>query len=115
MCGILVVSNTNLPKKILDDSLSLMNHRGPDYSNSIEIDGHYFGHVRLSILDLNKRSNQPMIKDGIVISFNGEIYNYVELIHEHGLRVQTTSDTEVIIEMYKKYKRNCLKYFNGMF
>lgn len=103
MCGILVVSNTSFHKNILDDSLSLMNHRGPDYSNSIEIDGHYFGHVRLAILDLNKRSNQPFIKDNLIIVFNGEIYNYLELIKEHKLKIQTSSDTEVIIEMYKKY------------
>ena len=115
MCGILVVLNTKHSKKILDESLSIMKHRGPDYSNSIGIDGHYFGHVRLAILDLNKRSNQPFIKGNLIIVFNGEIYNYLELIKEHKLKIKTSSDTEVIIEMYKKYKNDCVKYFNGMF
>jgi asparagine synthase (glutamine-hydrolysing) len=115
MCGILVVINSDYKKENLDKSLSLMSHRGPDYSNSLEIDGHYFGHVRLSILDLNKRSNQPFKKGNIIITFNGEVYNYLELIKEHSLNVKTTSDTEVIIEMYKKYKHKCLDYLNGMF
>ena len=115
MCGILVITNSNISRKKLDSSLTLMTHRGPDYTNSLKVDGHYFGHVRLAILDLNERSNQPFQKDGIIITFNGEIYNYLELINQHRLRVGTTSDTEVIIEMYKKYGENCLQYFNGMF
>ena len=115
MCGILVVINSGYSKEKLDDSLSLMKHRGPDFISSEIIDKNYFGHTRLSILDLNERSNQPLHKDNYVISFNGEIYNYKELIKEHHLNTITSSDTEVIVEMYKKYGDQCLKYFNGMF
>ncbi|MBC8180086.1 asparagine synthase (glutamine-hydrolyzing) [candidate division KSB1 bacterium] len=115
MCGILCITNNKFPKKRIETGLSLMNHRGPDSSSSIEIDNNYFGHVRLSIIDINERSNQPFSKNKIHIIYNGEVYNYKELIVEHKLNVQTESDTEVVLEMYRKYGEDCLKYFNGMF
>ena len=49
------------------------------------------------------------------MSYNGEVYNYKELIIEHNLNVQTKSDTEVVLLMFVKYGDKCLSYFNGMF
>jgi len=115
MCGILAAFNTSYSKERLDQSLALMDHRGPDFKDSSMIDGQYLGHLRLSIIDLNKRSNQPFVSGEYHLIYNGEIYNYKELIKEHQLSVHTDSDTEVLLEMYKKYKEKCVEYFNGMF
>ena len=115
MCGILSVINNDFKEIALSDSLSLMNHRGPDNKGQIFIDGHYFGHQRLSILDLNERSNQPMEIGNFIITYNGEVYNYKELIKDHGLQAHTSSDTEVVVLMYQKYRERCVQYFNGMF
>jgi asparagine synthase (glutamine-hydrolysing) len=116
MCGILCGINPSYSKIELNKSLHLMDHRGPDYQADFLFPNKlYMGHNRLSIIDLNPRSHQPFSSDKFHIVFNGEVYNYKELIKEHHLIVHTSSDTEVILEMYKKYKVNCLKYFNGMF
>jgi asparagine synthase (glutamine-hydrolysing) len=98
-----------------------MEHRGPDqdgikvFSGSDGNDNVFMGHKRLSILDLHERSRQPMTIGDNTIIYNGEVYNYKELIKEHNLMVNTTSDTEVVLLMYLKYGEKCLKYFNGMF
>ena len=115
MCGLLSVINNTYNNESLNHSLSLMKHRGPDNMGEFCIDNNYFGHQRLSIIDLNNRSNQPLTIDGITIVYNGEIYNYKELIKDYNLQVITGSDTEVIILMYKKFGVKCLEYFNGMF
>lgn len=115
MCGILASFNTTYSKQELDEALGLMDHRGPDFKDSTSIDGHYIGHLRLAIIDLNPRSNQPFQSDNFHLIYNGEIYNYKELIVSHRLQVKTDSDTEVVMEMYKKYGAKCLQYFNGMF
>ncbi len=115
MCGILGSFKTPYNKESLDKALSLMQHRGPDFKDSKWIKDNYLGHLRLSIIDLNERSNQPFRSGDFHIIYNGEVYNYKELVTEHRLEVHTDSDTEVILEMYKKYGEECLKYFNGMF
>ncbi|RIA08220.1 asparagine synthase (glutamine-hydrolysing) [Flavobacteriaceae bacterium MAR_2010_72] len=94
-------------------------HRGPD-SQDIWFDNHIaLSHQRLSIIDLNKRSNQPLHKDEYVIIYNGELYNYKELkkylIETHDSIFTTQSDTEVILEFYIKEKEQCLRHFEGMF
>jgi len=115
MCGFLVSINNKFSSKELNSALKLLNHRGPDNSQSLIINENYFGHTRLAIIDLDSRSNQPFQKKSYLIVYNGEIYNYLELIKEHDLKVETASDTEVVLEMYIKYGEKCLEYFNGMF
>jgi len=116
MCGILYISNNKKYSKVQSlGALKKMTHRGPDNIGYKIINRNFFGHTRLSIIDLNKRSNQPFRSDGLLIIYNGEVYNYKELISEHNLEVTTQSDTEVILLMYKKYGASCLDYFNGMF
>ncbi|MFX0132889.1 MAG: asparagine synthase (glutamine-hydrolyzing) [Candidatus Hodarchaeota archaeon] len=114
MCGLLF-SKGKIDRKLFEDSLSLMRHRGPDFSSTLFIDDISMGHNRLSIIDLNPRSHQPFRYKNYIIIFNGEIYNYKELITDHKLMPKTTSDTEVILLMYEKYGYKCLDYFNGMF
>ncbi len=123
MCGIAgYVDKSNKYKtdrnlvKVMTDKLI---HRGPDAEGQWT-DAHVaFGHRRLSIIDLDAKSNQPMVShDGrYVITYNGEIYNYVEIREElikKGASFQTKSDTEVIIEAYRVYGTDCINQFNGM-
>lgn len=112
MCGIL---GTNFLNERFDKSLELLHHRGPDFQNSIKIGNKQFGHTRLAIIDLDKEANQPMIFDDILLVFNGEIYNYKELIHVEHLECKTKSDSEVLIRLYQKYGFDFLNKLNGMF
>jgi len=115
MCGILTAINKKIDPTDFKNMLSCMKHRGPDASGIFEHAGNQLGHNRLSIIDLDARSNQPFSQGPYQLVFNGEIYNYKELIQEHSLEMRTTSDTEVVIKMYEKYREKCLNYFNGMF
>ncbi len=115
MCGILFYKGTKLKINEFEDSLDLMNHRGPDFSSTLKINDVFLGHKRLSIIDLEKRSNQPFKIGCFYIIFNGEIYNYKEIITEEKLILKTTSDTEVLLELYIKYGEKCLEKLNGMF
>ncbi|MDN5098123.1 asparagine synthase (glutamine-hydrolyzing) [Aliarcobacter butzleri] len=112
MCGIL---GTNFLNERFDKSLELLHHRGPDFQNSIKIGNKQFGHTRLAIIDLDEEANQPMIFDDILLVFNGEIYNYKELIHVEHLECKTKSDSEVLIRLYQKYGFDFLNKLNGMF
>lgn len=79
-----------------------------------------FGHRRLSILDTSPQGHQPMCShdETVWLTFNGEIYNYIEIRHDleqKGHHFSTGTDTEVLIEAYKAYGTKCLDLFNGMF
>lgn len=95
-------------------------HRGPD-SEGIFVDPSgrcVLGHNRLSIIDLSTNGSQPMCDTtGLLwISFNGEIYNYLELRQELApYPFRTETDTEVILAAYRKWGTGCLDHFNGMF
>ena len=122
MCGIYGTTLRYEPA-IIKRKLNLMHFRGPDYMGYASIptpdgDEMTLGHVRLSIIDLDARSNQPFkYNDNIFIVFNGEIYNYKELKKQYLTDVifRTESDTEVICAMYEKYGEKSVKYLNGMF
>lgn len=94
-------------------------HRGPDGEGVFVQYPVCLGHRRLSILDLSENGAQPMFNEdkSIAIVFNGEIYNYLELIPDlinKGHIFRSKSDTEVIIHAYEEYGSNCVKKFNGM-
>ncbi|WP_419774293.1 asparagine synthase (glutamine-hydrolyzing) [Halarcobacter sp.] len=112
MCGIL---GANFLSNNFKEALENLNNRGPDYNSSLKIKDKEFGHTRLAIIDLDNEANQPMIFDDILIVFNGEIYNYQELIQEEALECKTSSDTEVLIRLYQKYEEEFLNKINGMF
>ena len=82
-------------------------HRGPDNQQIWHDDYIALAHQRLSIIDLSEAANQPFHIDDLVIIFNGEIYNYKELKEKLRTEKQviftTSSDTEVVIQMYKNY------------
>ncbi|MDB2564401.1 asparagine synthase (glutamine-hydrolyzing) [Amylibacter sp.] len=117
MCGILLSTNPNMPKKNFLSALKLMYHRGPDASGYSHIDNIQLGHQRLKILDLDERSNQPYLSRNkrYTIVFNGEIYNFKDLARKYKIEQRTTSDTEIIIELYSEYGPKMLGWLNGMF
>ncbi len=112
MCGII---GTNFKTENFTKAIELLEHRGPDNLGFYEFENNQFGHTRLSIIDLDNEANQPMVFDDIVITFNGEIYNYKELIKNENLNCKTKSDTEVLIRLYQKYGKDFLNKINGMF
>ena len=122
MCGI-YGTTLRYERQVVEHKLELMNFRGPNHTGIREFTPLpdvklTLGHVRLSILDLDARSNQPFVfNDEISIVFNGEIYNYVELKRQYlgDVVLKTESDTEVICAMYEKFGPDCVSYFNGMF
>ena len=122
MCGILgSISNENLNIERCIDSLKLLSHRGPDYSSyKIHLNSHFFiGHTRLKIIDLSNDANQPFVSNcgGYEIVFNGEIFNYKEIIknHKNLSFCRTNSDTEVLLNLYILYGSKMLDFINGMF
>lgn len=99
-------------------------HRGPDHEEVSElsspVSSAIFGHNRLSIIDLSDAANQPMwdALGRICIVYNGEIYNHIELRDELtglGHRFATQSDTEVILEAFKRWQADAFSRLNGMF
>ena len=123
MCGIAgAIDLSSRPIPDLGRRLDLMNemqvHRGPDGHATWKHDrGHVgFAHRRLAIIDLST-GDQPMTDGhGSWISYNGEIYNYIELRAElGGSGFRTTSDTEVALRAYQKWGAECLQKFRGMF
>ena len=102
---------------LLARMLGTIRHRGPDYSSSWVEMPVLLGHNRLSIIDLSDRANQPMVYDGLVIVYNGEVYNYLEIkqdLEKRGYKFGTTSDTEVILAAYKEWGAGCVTRFVGM-
>lgn len=120
MCGIAGLFGRGWAPQQLNPMVAQQRHRGPD------ADGVYYdpsnlaalGHTRLSIIDLSPAGAQPMASaDGrLIVSFNGEIYNYLELRAElYGYPFRSRSDTEVILAAYERWGEACLDHFIGMF
>lgn len=124
MCGIAGILTDSSScsfegKEILKKMIARLRHRGPD-GFGFYIDGEVgLAHSRLSIIDLDG-GWQPMCNEdeSVWITFNGEIFNYIELrdsLRERGHTFRTSSDTETIIHLYEEYGSDCLKYLNGQF
>ena len=125
MCGIAgYFGSKNIKKDILNKTLLSLRDRGPDNQNYKQFlinkktrKKVILLNSRLSIIDLNKRSNQPFIKHNLTITFNGEIYNYRDLresLKLRGYKFKTNSDTEVILSGYNSYGLNFFKMMKGM-
>ncbi|HVG42838.1 MAG TPA: asparagine synthase (glutamine-hydrolyzing), partial [Chitinophagaceae bacterium] len=124
MCGISGIWNLN-GKKIQREEIEKFNnslaHRGPD-DQGVYLDNNTslaLGHRRLSILDLSVAGQQPMFNNSrsLVLTFNGEIYNYIELKAElvaKGYAFRSHTDSEVILAAYQEWGTACLQKFNGM-
>ena len=124
MCGIAGIFNTVSDEPVraadLEAMTSTIAHRGPDAHGVAVLDpGVGFGHRRLAILDLVPESDQPLAIDGgaYVITFGGEIFNYLELRAELeglGQRFRTRSDTEVLLRAYAQWGAGAVPRLNGM-
>lgn len=116
MCGINGV--TRRDRKLVEAMNVVTAHRGPDGVGIYESEHVTFGHNRLAIIDLSENGAQPMkSSDGsLVITYNGELYNYRELRRELAdYHFKSETDTEVILAAYAKWGVACLKRFNGIF
>ncbi|MBX9791893.1 MAG: asparagine synthase (glutamine-hydrolyzing) [Pirellulales bacterium] len=124
MCGIAGIYNLYSTRPVttgeLESMLATMPYRGPDAHGTQRFGERAgFGHLRLSILDLRPESNQPFEIDGgdLVITYNGEIFNYIELREELealGHHFRTESDTEVLLRAYKHWGPAVMPRLNGM-
>ncbi len=122
MCGIFgIYSNDDITENdltLVKSSKKYLDHRGPDQFNIKKINKNLiFSHSRLSIIDLSDENFQPRKEQETVISYNGEIYNFKEL-REKYLKSETfvtNGDTEVLLKMWKKFGKDCLKYLDGMY
>ncbi len=104
----------------LGQMLKRLERRGPDHEGSYSDGPVALGHRRLAIIDLSERGNQPMVDsdNGLVIVFNGTIYNYPELREElkaKGQRFVSDGDTEVILKAYAAWGDQCVERLTGMF
>ena len=124
MCGIagIVSFKENVDLLRLKNMTDIISHRGPDGEGHwINTEGKVgFGHRRLSIIDLSDNAKQPMhYADGrYTITFNGEIYNYIEIkqgLLSKGYKFNSESDTEVLMALYDLKKEKCLSDLDGMF
>jgi asparagine synthase (glutamine-hydrolysing) len=119
MCGVAGLFGHGWDLRQLEAMVAYQGHRGPDARATYSDPGHsaMLGHTRLSIIDLSSAGAQPMTgRDGVVIVFNGEIYNYLELRAElSGYPFRSRSDTEVILAAYERWGESCLDRFIGMF
>jgi asparagine synthase (glutamine-hydrolysing) len=115
MCGIAGIYPFQAKNdvRIMVDQLR---HRGPDGHGVIGFSNGTLGHTRLAILDV-AGGHQPMVNQTASISFNGEIYNYQELQSQYlsGERLQTRTDTEVVLHLYKRLGPQCAELLDGMF
>lgn len=125
MCGISGVYTKN--NSLIDEygtrlaqALEQISYRGPDDSGCYRADNAVLGHVRLSIIDLSDAGHQPMTdktQDHVLV-YNGEVYNYKALKSQLELtdgQLQSSSDTEVVLESFKQYGTKSFELFNGMY
>lgn len=142
MCGLVTLvlgSGRTVAPRLLHSMTDALAHRGPDgfgyaavepdrgtvrqwteTSPEGEIGGILFGHRRLSIIDLTRCGHQPMASDDqdLVLAYNGEIYNFVELraeLEQIGHHFRSRSDTEVLLKAYAEWGTAAFNRFNGMF
>ncbi len=121
MCGIAGIINNsdNGVEELIHKMTDAISYRGPDDSGYLIDENVALGHRRLSIIDL-ANGHQPLFNadKSIAIVFNGEIYNHDELrsqLESGGYKFNTRCDTEVIIQLYNKYGKDCVSRLNGMF
>ncbi|MBB1125317.1 N-acetylglutaminylglutamine amidotransferase [Thiospirillum jenense] len=120
ICGELRFDGAPAQLNTIDRMLHQLTRRGPDHAGSYSDGVFSCGQRRLSIIDLSPRSHQPMVDTqlGLVLVFNGTIYNYPELRRElsgRGYRFFSDGDTEVIIKAFHAWGEQCLTRLRGMF
>ncbi|MEV4596429.1 asparagine synthase (glutamine-hydrolyzing) [Amycolatopsis sp. NPDC049253] len=122
MCGIAGAYHWPDGGPLTDRLTKCLAHRGPDgsgrYDHRAGAGEVHFGHRRLSIVDLSETGAQPMVAEGLALTYNGELYNAPELRAElegKGVRFRGTSDTEVLLRAWREWGVDCLPRLRGMF
>ena len=126
MCGFYgsISAEFNYSESFLKDISNSINHRGPDAHNFIKDfvgKNHiYLDHCRLSIIDLSKNGTQPFVSEdkNFILVFNGEIYNFYEIrekLEKKNIKFKTKTDTEVLLQAWIMWGKDCLNQFSGMF
>ncbi|SES49870.1 asparagine synthase (glutamine-hydrolysing) [Pedococcus cremeus] len=122
MCGVAGAYQQPDGKVLVGTMVDRLEHRGPDAGGVVELvdpdTSVVLGHRRLSIIDLSTAADQPFAKDGLTLSYNGEIYNFLQIRRELealGVRFATRSDTEVVLEAWRVWGTASLRRFRGMF
>jgi asparagine synthase (glutamine-hydrolysing) len=122
MCGIAGCYQREDGAQLARAMADALAHRGPDAHGAYDYDADgvrcTLTHRRLSIIDLSEAGTQPFTKDGLVLVYNGELYNYRELRAElaaHGVQFRTATDTEVVLEAWRYWGADALTRFRGMF
>ena len=121
MCGIVgIISKNEKELAKIAAATRTLSKRGPDNRSTAKFNNLALGHARLSIIDTSNAANQPFTEstERYTIVFNGEIYNYKELKDElitDGISFTTSSDTEVLLQLYIKHQEKCLDKLNGFF
>jgi asparagine synthase (glutamine-hydrolysing) len=121
MCGIAGIIDPSIKSEDLRNQvvemLTKTIHRGPDNMGSWVNCQASLGHNRLKVIDLSDNANQPFEYGDFIITFNGEIYNFLELrevLKSKGHVFDTKSDTEVVVASFKEWGINCVEHFVGM-
>ena len=113
MCGFTLVVYKNKKKILINQNV--LNHRGPDYTKYIFYKGINLRHWRLSIVDLSKKSNQPVQNKSFLFAYNGEIYDF-KSISKLFLNKKYNSDTLTLFSLLNKFKNlKILKKFSGFY
>ncbi len=122
MCGVAGCYQQADGAKLVDIMSDRIAHRGPDssgtWAGTAARPAVQFGFRRLSIIDLSALADQPLHRDGMTLIYNGELYNYKDLRAElaaGGARFSTSSDTEVVLEAWRRWGPDALRRFRGMF
>src|SRR5215218_7278757 len=122
MCGIAGIVDQSRSEEELREDVTLMaellRHRGPDDGGVATGPGWALGARRLAIQDLSPAGAQPMVRDGLTLVYNGEVYNFQELRREleaESHRFRSTSDTEVVLAAFQEWGTDAFARFNGMF
>ena len=114
MCGIGGILSPHVSDERLQRMGRSLAHRGPDGSGVHRFAEGGLVHRRLAILDLSPANAQPFERNGLVLVYNGELYNYRELRQELARDFRTTGDTEVVLAAYERWGVDCFRRFNGM-
>ena len=121
MCGFVALADQTFSSAeasaLAARMLEVMAHRGPDHRQVFQNSAATLGHNRLSIIDLSSASHQPLSRGNLTITYNGEVYNYLELraeLEADGMHFSTSGDTEVILAAYQKWGALCVERFIGM-
>jgi asparagine synthase (glutamine-hydrolysing) len=117
MCGFLL-TNLDVKPHTFQDAFVTLAHRGPDQSSGVfNLDAFTGGHYRLSIIGDSINGKQPMVseEEGLVILFNGEIYNFLALAKQYNILLRSQTDTELILKLYRLLGESLVNHLDGMF